>query len=86
MVRIRFTFKTGCDTEGDGDGATMARQEAAPRRLSDQSKLTAPAPLRGTCRALASHLRQRQALLPDKMLTPGGLMTEREIGLHLFPK
>jgi hypothetical protein len=45
--------------EGGGDGATMARQEAAPRRLSDQSKSTTPAPLRGTCRVLSSHLRQR---------------------------
>src|SRR5688572_17347059 len=62
-------------TEGDGDRATMARQGAAPRRLSGQSKLTTPAPQRGTCRALASHLRQRRATLPDKMPTPGGLMT-----------
>jgi hypothetical protein len=41
---------------GGGDGATVARQEAAPRRLSSES--TAPAPQRGTCRALSSHLRQ----------------------------
>jgi hypothetical protein len=61
--------------EGDGDGATMDRQEAAPHRLSDQSELTASAPLRGTCRALASHLGQRRASLPDNMSTPGGLMT-----------
>jgi hypothetical protein len=61
--------------EGDGGGATMARQGAAPRRLSGQSRLTAPAPQRGTCRALASHLRQRRATLPHKMPTPGGLMT-----------
>jgi hypothetical protein len=40
---------------GGGDGATMARQEAAPRRLSNES--TTPAPQQGTCRALSSHLR-----------------------------
>jgi hypothetical protein len=43
---------------GGGYGATVTRQEAAPRRLSDQSELTTPAPLRGTCRVLSSHLRQ----------------------------
>jgi hypothetical protein len=37
---------------GGGDGATMARQEVAPRRLSDQSESTTPTPLRETCRAL----------------------------------
>jgi hypothetical protein len=30
---------------GGGDGTTMAMQEAAPRRLSDQSESTMPAPL-----------------------------------------
>jgi hypothetical protein len=30
---------------GGGDGTTVARQEAAPRRLSDQSESTTPAPL-----------------------------------------
>jgi hypothetical protein len=34
---------------GGGDEATVARQEAAPRRLLDQSESTTPAPLRGTC-------------------------------------
>jgi hypothetical protein len=43
---------------GGGGGATMARQEAAPRQLSDQSVLTTPAPLWGTCRVLSLHLRQ----------------------------
>jgi hypothetical protein len=43
---------------GGGDGATVAMQEAAPRRLSGQSEPTTPAPLRGPCRALSSHLRQ----------------------------
>jgi hypothetical protein len=35
--------------EGGGDGATMARQEAAPHRLSDQSESTTPTPLSETC-------------------------------------
>jgi hypothetical protein len=59
---------------GGGDGATVAMQEAASRRLSGQSESTTPAPLRGPCRALSSHLRQRRVSLP-----------ERELGLHLFP-
>jgi hypothetical protein len=42
---------------GEGGGATMAKKEAAPRRLSSES--TTPAPQRGTCRALTSRLRQR---------------------------
>jgi hypothetical protein len=42
---------------GGGDGTTMARQEAAPRWLSDQSESTTPALLRETCRVLSSHLR-----------------------------
>jgi hypothetical protein len=49
---------------GGGDEATVARQEAAPRRLSDQSKSTMLAPQRGTCRALSSHLRQRRCRFP----------------------
>jgi hypothetical protein len=44
---------------GGGDGATVARQEAAPHRLSVRSESTAPAPQWGTCRALSSYLRQR---------------------------
>jgi hypothetical protein len=60
---------------GGGDGATVARQEVAPRRLSDQSKLTTPAPLRGTCRALSSRLRQRRVSLPRHVPTPSGLLT-----------
>jgi hypothetical protein len=59
---------------GGGDGATMARQEAAPRRLSDQSESTTPAPLRGN-RVLSSHLRQRRVSLPRNVPTPSGLMT-----------
>jgi hypothetical protein len=60
---------------GGGDGATMARQEGAPRRLSDQSESTTLAPLRGTCRELSSHLGQRRVSLPSNVPTPGGLMT-----------
>jgi hypothetical protein len=52
---------------GGGDGATMARQEAAPRRMSDQSESTTPAPLRETCRVLSSHLRQRRVSLPSNV-------------------
>jgi hypothetical protein len=57
---------------GGGDGATVARQEAAPRRLSSES--TTLAPQRGTCRALSSCLRQRRASLPCNMPTPSGQM------------
>jgi hypothetical protein len=60
---------------GGRDGATVARQEAAPHRLSDQSESMTPAPLRGTCRVLSSHLRQRRVLLPRNVPTPSGLMT-----------
>jgi hypothetical protein len=62
-------------TRGGGDGATVAKQEAAPRRLSDQSESTMPAPLWGTCRVLSSHLRQRRVSLPCNVPTPSGLMT-----------
>jgi hypothetical protein len=62
-------------TRGGEDGATMTRQEAAPRRLSDQSEPTTPAPLRETCRVLSSHLGQRRVSLPSNVPTPGGLMT-----------
>jgi hypothetical protein len=54
---------------------TVARQEAAPRRLSGQSESTTPAPLRGTCRVLSSHLRQRWVSLPSNVPTPRGLRT-----------
>jgi hypothetical protein len=47
-------------TAGGGDGATVARQEATPRRLSVRSESTTPAPQRGTCRVLSSHLRKRR--------------------------
>jgi hypothetical protein len=60
---------------GGGDGATMARQEAAPRRLSVQSESTTSAPQRGTCQALSLHLRQRRMSFPRNVPTPSGLMT-----------
>jgi hypothetical protein len=46
----------------------MAKQEVAPRRLS--SELTAPAPQRGTRRALTSRLRRRRASSPRNTPTP----------------
>jgi hypothetical protein len=58
---------------GEGDGATVAMQEAAPRRLSSES--ATPAPQRGTCRALSSHLRQRRMSFPRNVPTPSGQMT-----------
>jgi hypothetical protein len=60
---------------GGEDGATVARHKAALRRLLDQSEPTTPAPLRGTCRVLSSHLRQRRVSLPSNVPTPSGLMT-----------
>jgi hypothetical protein len=60
---------------GGGDGATMARQEAIPYRLSNQSESTTPTPLRGTCRVLSSHLRQWRVSLPSNVPTPSWLMT-----------
>jgi hypothetical protein len=41
--------------DGEGGGAIMAKQEAAPRRLSSESGTLAPQ--RGTRRALTSRLR-----------------------------
>jgi hypothetical protein len=46
----------------------MAKQEATPRRLSSES--TAPAPQRGTRRALTSRLRRRRASFPRNTSTP----------------
>jgi hypothetical protein len=60
---------------GGGDGATVAKLEVAPRRLSVQSESTTPAPQWGTCRALSSHLRQQRMSFPRNVPTPSGLMT-----------
>jgi hypothetical protein len=60
-------------TAGGGDEATVARQEAAPRRLSSES--ATPAPHRGTCWALSSHLRQRRMSFPRNVPTPSGQVT-----------
>ena len=56
-----------------GGGATVAKQEAAPRRLSSES--TTPAPQRGTCRALTSRLRRRRVSFPRNIPAPSGQMT-----------
>jgi hypothetical protein len=69
----------------------VAMQEAAPRRLSGQSESTTPAPLRGPCRVLSSHLRQRRVSLPRNARTPSGLMTPAPLqkdllGVSLIPE
>jgi hypothetical protein len=76
---------------GGGDGATVARQEAAPCWLSDQSESTMPAPLRGTCRFLSSHLRQRRMSLPSNVPTPkwtddASTLTKDLLGVTLIPE
>jgi hypothetical protein len=60
---------------GGGDGVTVAMQEAAPRRLSNQSESTISALLQGTCQVLPSRLRQRRASLPRNVPAPSELMT-----------
>jgi hypothetical protein len=56
-----------------GGGATVAKQDAAPRWRSSES--TTPAPQRGTRRALTSRPRQLQASFPHNTPTPSGQMT-----------
>jgi hypothetical protein len=58
---------------GEGGGATMAKQEAAPRRLLSESMT--PVPQRGTRRALTSRLRRRRAPFPRNTPTPSRQMT-----------
>jgi hypothetical protein len=58
---------------GEGGGATMAKQEAAPRRLLSESMTSATQ--RGTRRALTSRLRRRRASFPRNTPTPSGRMT-----------
>jgi hypothetical protein len=59
--------------DGGGDGAGMAKQETAPRRLSSES--TAPAPQRGIRRALTSRLKRRRASFPRNTPTPSSRTT-----------
>jgi hypothetical protein len=54
--------------DGGGGGAGMAKQEAALRQLSSES--TAPAPKRGTRRALTSRLRRRRVSFTRNTPTP----------------
>jgi hypothetical protein len=60
-------------TDGGGGGATMAKQEAAPRRLSSESTMLGPQ--WGTRRALTSRLRRRRASFPRNTPTPSERMT-----------
>jgi hypothetical protein len=59
--------------DGGGGGATVAKQEVAPRRLSSESM--ALAPRRGTRRASTSRLRRRLAMFPRDTPTPSGRTT-----------
>jgi hypothetical protein len=59
--------------DGGGGGATKAKQEAAPHRMSSES--TAPVPQRGTRRASTSRLRRRRASFPRNTPTPSGRTT-----------
>jgi hypothetical protein len=59
--------------DGGRGGATKAKQEAAPRRLSSES--TASAPQRGTRRASTSRLRRRRVPFPRNTPTPSGRTT-----------
>jgi hypothetical protein len=73
---------------GGGDGATVAKQEVAPRRLSDQSESTTPAPLRGTCRVLPSHLRQRRVSqrANPKRTDDASTLAKDLLGVSLVPE
>jgi hypothetical protein len=51
----------------------VAKQEAAPRRLSSES--TTPAPQQGTCRALTTCLRRQRVSFPRNVPTLSGQMT-----------
>jgi hypothetical protein len=68
-----WTYPITFPAVGGGGGATMAKQEAAPRWLSSES--TTPTPQRGTRRALTSRLRRRRASFPRNTPTPSGRMT-----------
>jgi hypothetical protein len=58
---------------GGGGGATMAKQEVAPRWLSSESMTSAPQ--WGTHRVLILRLRRRRASSPRNTPTPSGRMT-----------
>jgi hypothetical protein len=67
-TRRQFTRQSRDPRVSKRRQAGMAKQEAAPRRLSSES--TAPGPQRGTRRALTSRLRRRRALFPRNTPTP----------------
>jgi hypothetical protein len=71
-----------------GDGATVVRQEAAPRRLSVQSESTTPAPQWGTCRVLSSHLRQRRMSrrANPKQTDDASTLAKDLLGVSLVPE
>jgi hypothetical protein len=60
-------------TVGGGGGANVAKQGAAPHRLSSES--TTPAPQRGTCQALTSRPRRWRVSFPRNVPNPSGPMT-----------
>jgi hypothetical protein len=67
----------------------MAEQEAAPHRLSSES--TAPAPQRGTRRALTSRMRRRRALFPPqhahpKQMDDASTLAKDLLGVSLVPE
>jgi hypothetical protein len=61
-------YPTLSPADRGGGGATKAKQEATPRRLSSES--TAPAPQRGARRASTSRLRRRRAPSPRNTPIP----------------
>jgi hypothetical protein len=65
----------------------MAKQEAAPRRLSSES--TVPAPQRGTRRASTSRLRRRRASFPhasSKQTDDASTLAKDMLGVSLVPE
>jgi hypothetical protein len=77
--------------DGGGGGATKAKQEATPRRLSSES--TAPAPQRGTRQASTSRLRRRRAPFPrntpianSKQTNDASTLAKDLLGVTLVPE
>jgi hypothetical protein len=67
----------------------MAKQEAAPHRLSNQTESTTSAPLRGTCQMLSSHLRQRwvsQQRANPKRTDDGSALVKDLLDVSLVPE